>query len=126
MRILVIEDDVSIREMLSECLAEEGYEVASAQHGRAALEYLRTQRPLPDLMLLDAAMPVMNGWEFLAAQEQDPVLADIPVVMLTAAGDLQQRRYASAGVRRAAKPINLDTLLNLVAEYRDRPGGAYA
>jgi CheY-like chemotaxis protein len=81
-RVLVVDDDRDIRELLVELLASEGYEVASAPDGRRALAEARARRP--DVILLDLMMPVMSGWEFREAQLRDPALADIPVVVVTA------------------------------------------
>ncbi len=81
-RVLVVDDDRDIRELLVELLASEGYEVASAADGRRALAEARAHRP--DVILLDLMMPVMSGWEFRQEQLRDPGLADIPVVVVTA------------------------------------------
>jgi CheY-like chemotaxis protein len=84
-RVLVVDDDRDIRELLVELLASEGYEVASAADGRRALAEARSRRP--DVILLDLMMPVMSGWEFREAQLRDPELAGIPVVVVTAFED---------------------------------------
>ena len=81
-RVLVVDDDRDIRELLVEFLASEGYDVASAPDGRRALAEARAHRP--DVILLDLMMPIMSGWEFREAQLGDPELADIPVVVVTA------------------------------------------
>jgi CheY-like chemotaxis protein len=121
MQIMIVEDNQSIRDMLIECLSDEGHDVVGAKHGQQALDELRTHRPLPDLILLDVAMPVMNGWEFLTAWEQHAELADIPIVMLTGSRDIYYRRNIEIPVRMVAKPIDIDALLALVAEYQARP-----
>jgi CheY-like chemotaxis protein len=121
MQILIVEDNTSIREMLTECLVEEGYNVVSSAHGQEALEELRTHRVRPNLILLDVAMPVMNGWEFLAVCQQEAGLVDIPIVMLTGSRDAPYLRQGSAAVRpvrMVAKPIDIDVLLTLVSEYQ--------
>jgi CheY-like chemotaxis protein len=81
-RVLVVDDDRDIRELLGELLASEGYEVASAGDGQRALAEARANRP--DVILLDLMMPVMSGWEFRKEQLRDPRLSDIPVVVVTA------------------------------------------
>jgi len=81
-RVLVVDDDRDIRELLVELLASEGYAVASAADGQRALAEARATRP--DVILLDLMMPVMSGWEFREAQLRDPELADIPVLVVTA------------------------------------------
>src|SRR6266508_5826940 len=82
-RILIVEDDPAVRAALSELLRERGYEVACATDGKDALAQLGT-RPAPSLILLDLAMPVMDGWSFRAEQRRDPKLAGIPTVVLSA------------------------------------------
>jgi CheY-like chemotaxis protein len=116
MQIMLIEDDESIRDMLNDLLEEEGYQVVSAQHGQQALAYLREQRPLPNLVLLDATMPVMNGWEFLAARSNEPELAAIPVIMLSAAATGAEQRAAQFKVQLVRKPIDIEQLLAIVAQ----------
>lgn len=115
-QILVVEDDLSIREMLIECLSDEGYAVASAIHGADALHYLR-RAPQPRVILLDLTMPVMDGWEFWREHQRDPALRDIPVVVLSADRSVQKPGHALPGTLALAKPINIDTLLNVVAQF---------
>ena len=81
-RVLVVDDNRDIRELLVELLAAEGYAVAGAEDGRRALAEARANRP--DVILLDLMMPVMSGWEFREAQLRDPDLADVPVVVVSA------------------------------------------
>ncbi len=82
-RILLVEDDPALRCALSELLREHGYEVACATDGRDALAQLGT-RPAPSVILLDLAMPVMDGWAFRAEQRRDPRLAAIPTIVISA------------------------------------------
>jgi CheY-like chemotaxis protein len=80
--VLIVEDDDDSREMLELLLTSNEYETMSARNGAEALEQMRQRRPC--LVLLDLQMPVMNGWEFRELQLQDPQLADVPVVCVTA------------------------------------------
>ena len=82
---LVVEDEPDVRLALAELLREAGYLVDEAEDGRHALDRLHDP-PAPDAIVLDLRMPIMNGWEFRVAQRQDPQLADIPVVALSADG----------------------------------------
>jgi CheY-like chemotaxis protein len=107
--ILVVDDDDDIREMIAEALVLNGYRVSTAPNGTVALEQARAHRL--DLIILDLMMPVMNGWQFLEAQREDPDLATIPVVVVTATLDAQVES-ASMLLR---KPFDLDTLLTIVA-----------
>lgn len=82
-RIMVVEDDEDIRDLLVTTLSDEGYEVRGATDGRAALQLLATFRPA--LILVDMRMPVMSGREFIQAYRAMPVLHARVVVM--SAGD---------------------------------------
>src|SRR5262245_7048564 len=82
-RLLLVEDDVSIRSALAEMLGDEGFTVTTAENGRAALDQLR-QGPAPDVIVLDLMMPEMDGWEFRVAQRADPLLAGIPLLAMSA------------------------------------------
>jgi CheY-like chemotaxis protein len=92
--LLIVDDDIDYRALLKEALADGGYAVEDAEHGRAAIERLHAGF-LPDLILLDLCMPVMDGWSFLIELKRTPGLASIPVVVMTHAGD---RVLASAPV----------------------------
>lgn len=81
--ILVIDDDLATREVLSMLLDAEGYTVQTATDGAAALQHLR-QGEHPALILLDLMMPIMDGWQFRREQLRDPRLADIPVIVCSA------------------------------------------
>jgi len=81
-RVLLVEDDEPTRDMMSEMLGREGWNVIEAANGRAALECLTG--PCPDLILLDLMMPEMDGFEFARRLRDRPEWRDIPVVVLTA------------------------------------------
>jgi len=87
-RILVVEDEEVLRDALEPLLEEEGYEVSVAENGREALSRLHTES-LPDIIVLDLKMPVMNGWEFRTIQKDDPKLGRIPVVAVSGDGSAQ-------------------------------------
>lgn len=112
-KILIVEDDADIREVLVQVLEFEGYQVVSAENGREALDRLNIGEP-PGLILLDLMMPVMDGWRFRDAQLQDPKLAGIPVVVLSADGNLQQKASIIHAAGYLKKPVELETLLNTV------------
>lgn len=82
-RVLVVDDDLDLREALADLLREAGWEVVCAENGLEAL-LLLGGAPV-DVILLDYMMPVMNGREFRAAQLARPDLAAIPVVLASAA-----------------------------------------
>ncbi len=112
--ILVIEDDPGLRAALTEALEESGYEVACAGDGKDALAQLEAS-PAPSVILLDLAMPVMDGWTFRAAQRRDPRFAAIPTVVLS--GSIAADAYALDGLDPAAalaKPFDLERLIATV------------
>ena len=114
-RILVVDDDSDIREVVGEALEFAGYEVATAREGREGLALCRSFRPT--LILLDLMMPGMSGWEFRSAQQQDPLISTIPVVVVTALG--HDPDIAASAV--LAKPFRLDDLLAQVRRFAGVP-----
>jgi two-component system, NtrC family, sensor kinase len=108
-RVLVIEDDSAIRTAVCELLEEEGFEVSTCEQGQAALQALRDGRPLPDLIILDLMMPVMDGWDFRVKQRTDPMLADIPVVAISA--DCSPKARAIHADAYLSKPFSAEELL---------------
>ncbi|HXH76280.1 MAG TPA: response regulator [Bacteriovoracaceae bacterium] len=115
-KILTVDDDESIRTSLREMLEYEGYETVWAKNGRVALDYLQAvpQSELPDLVLLDYMMPVMNGEAFCKAKSQFPQLAHIPVVMMTAGGNLLNVMDKCQTHGYMAKPMDMDTVVTTV------------
>jgi len=105
-RVLVVEDHQDMREALVEILRMEGYQVSWAADGRRAIGEAKLHRP--DVILLDLMMPEMNGWQFREEQAQDPELAPVPVVVMSA--------YAS-DIDAAAclpKPFPIEDMLEVV------------
>lgn len=84
--LLVVEDNTINRTMLVRYVKKQGYQVTEAENGRQALEKLAAQRF--DLVLLDIDMPEMNGYEVLTRIKTDPKLRELPVIMISALGDL--------------------------------------
>jgi CheY-like chemotaxis protein len=114
--VLIVDDDLDLRDTLTEVLADEGYGVASAADGLAALEYLATHDE-PGVILLDWMMPRMNGAEFRARQLQDPRIAAIPVVLLTADARVVEKQSSLSVHAFLAKPVRLDALLEVIDPY---------
>ena len=82
LRILVIEDDSELREVLAEVLEEHGYRAVTATNGREGLRQIRAYEP--DVVVLDLMMPLMDGWQFRLEQKRDPAIAGIPVIAMSA------------------------------------------
>jgi CheY-like chemotaxis protein len=120
-RVLVVDDELDIREAVTEVLSYEGHEVITACEGAEALRKCVALQP--DLVLLDLMMPGMNGWEFRLAQLRDPAIADIPVVVLSALGRVSNIDALAF----LPKPFGLDDLLDLVRRAaRTGRGAAHA
>ena len=114
--VLIVEDDHDIRVTLQEFLEVEGYLVFSAANGRQGLELLGRIQP-PGVVLLDFMMPLMNGQEFLRAKGEDPALARIPVVMISAS----KEAAAMPADAFLPKPISLEILLQVVTRFCASP-----
>ncbi len=84
-RVLIVEDEPDIRELVVHHLKREGYQVSAASSGEEALR--QVQAAPPDLVILDLMMPAMDGLEVCRRLRQDPATASLPIVMLTAKGD---------------------------------------
>jgi CheY-like chemotaxis protein len=82
--VLLVEDDDDIRETLAAILGARGYDVVAAADGRSALQQIRALGSRPAVILLDLQMPVMDGEAFLQEQQHDALLANVPVVVVTA------------------------------------------
>jgi CheY-like chemotaxis protein len=114
--VLIVEDDADLREMMAQLLTLEGYQTETVANGREALNYLHGA-PRPDVILLDLMMPIMDGWEFRKRQQDDPALADVPVIVLTALDQAQARAGDLNGVDFLKKPLDFDRLLELVRRH---------
>ena len=108
-RILVVDDDDDIRQALAELLRDEGHTVDEAADGAEALQHLE-HGELPDAIILDLRMPVMDGWQFRVEQRSRPSLADIPVLALTA--DSTPQAFAVSADVQLRKPVDPSLLLS--------------
>ena len=113
-RVLVVDDDPDIRELLFTALEDEGFEVVPAGNGQEALAIIRTFRP--DVIVLDLMMPVMDGLQFAhELRARDEGDEDIPIVLLSAARDLQTHAKALFAADTIEKPFDLSELLPKIA-----------
>lgn len=112
--VLIVEDDEGIRTAEKLSMELFGYGAYCASNGAEALALLETI-PRPGLILLDLMMPVMDGWTFAETLSRNPVLADIPIVVVTAFSD--QTRTLPWARQVIAKPPDLGTLLGTVRQH---------
>lgn len=114
-RILVVDDEPDIRDTILEVLADEGYDALGASNGREALEELARSPVLPEAILLDLRMPLLDGEGFRKEQLQDPRLASIPVIVVSANSRVREvaDELGAAGYLR--KPFDLRALLQVLA-----------
>ncbi len=113
-QILVVEDDKAIREVITDLLEMSGYSVETANNGKDALNQLASVKILPELILLDLMMPVMDGFEFRKQQTKDHRISEIPVLVMSADGHVtdKQERISAQGYLR--KPLDVDHFLETI------------
>ena len=124
-RVLVCDDAEQIRRLIRINLELEGYEVVEAVDGQEAVEILQDiNRPLPDVITVDAIMPRQDGWCTVSTIRSDPRLAHIPIVMVTASAQTNDRAQAERAaidefVTKPFDPSDLVTRIGaLVASHR--------
>jgi PAS domain S-box-containing protein len=107
--ILIVDDDVNIRELLRQQLENEGYNVREAKNGMNAIQQIKIARP--DLILLDVMMPQISGFDVAAVLKNDPLTADIPIIILSIIEN-KERGYHIGIDRYLTKPIDSEKLIN--------------
>jgi two-component system chemotaxis response regulator CheY len=113
--VLVVDDDPGVLEVLELALTAEGYDVILAHDGREALEHVASSRP--HLMVVDLMMPIMDGWQFVRECRKRDICDKTPVIILSAARNLDQAARELGAQAVVSKPFNLDDLLDLVASH---------
>ena len=108
--VLVVEDERPVRELLAASLEASGLRVLQAFHGRHALEVVARERP--DLIVSDVMMPLVGGVELCQSLKANPETADIPIVLMSAAGVAAGAAASANAV--VAKPFDLDVMDALV------------
>lgn len=111
LKVLLVEDNALNRDMLSRRLGRAGFTVITAEDGAAALDEMRAS--VPDAVLLDMNLPIKDGWTVASEAKQDPALATIPIIALTAhAMEADRQKALSAGCDDyATKPIDFPALV---------------
>ena len=115
--ILIVEDDSDIRDTLVEVLSGEGYPVHAVTQGQEALDYLGASAEMPSLIILDAMMPIMDGYTFRDLQSRNPAIASIPIAFLSADGHLEKRAQQAGLTVFIKKPVDLSPIFHLASRY---------
>jgi two-component system response regulator CpxR len=111
--VLVADDDVSIRRLISVALRRDGYAFIEAGNGKEALEMMRREHP--SVVLLDLMMPVLSGWDVLQERARDPELQQIPVILISAARGPEVAQAVDKGICAfLPKPFDISALTALV------------
>jgi CheY-like chemotaxis protein len=115
--VLLVDDDLDIREILPETMADMGFEVVTAANGLEALRMVGQMPVRPSVILLDLMMPVMDGYGFLEARTKEPEIASIPVAIITAGHGIDKARIGDqAPIIR--KPFNVPHLVSVLHQLR--------
>ena len=112
--VMVIDDEDVLLEMLAALVEDLGYEPLTATNGREALALLAECLELPNLILSDVMMPRMNGIELASTIKNDPILRQVPVILMSAASRPRDGMVADHFVH---KPCDLDVLVDLIEGY---------
>lgn len=112
-KVLVVDDDPSIRRLIVVALRRDGYAFVEAANGREALDVMRREHP--DVVVLDLMMPILSGWDVLRARAHDPELLKIPVIVVSANRDPEVATAVTAGICAfLPKPFDIGALTALV------------
>ena len=112
--VLVVDDEFGIAELFDAILTDEGYRVLTAINGKHGLEVLAQERA--NVVFLDYMMPVMDGAAMLSAISADPVLQDIPVVMMSSMPEATIAKRCSGYAAFLPKPFRILQVVNLAAQ----------
>lgn len=119
--VLIVDDDLDIREALTDVLEDRGFGVLTAANGLEALKVLRGAMLPPSVILLDLMMPIMDGYGFLQEYKNDPVLASIPLAIITAGHGVDRSRLGN-GWPIVPKPIDVPHLVRILHGLRSTAG----
>jgi CheY-like chemotaxis protein len=118
-RVLVVDDEPTIRELIADFLRESGCHVDTAANGAEALRLMEQQ--LPHVIVLDLMMPRLDGYGFVATKRRDPRFSQVPIVLMTAAfGAVEVAEHLGAHAC-LPKPFELDELVDMVDRLVDNP-----
>lgn len=112
-RVLVVDDDPSIRRMIMAALRRDGYTFSEAANGKEALDVMRSERP--DVVILDLMMPIVSGWDVLRERAENSDLLSIPVIIVSANRSAELATAIDKGICAfLPKPFDITALSSLV------------
>jgi CheY-like chemotaxis protein len=119
---MIIDDEIHMRRLINRMLSGAGFHVIEAASGREALDLLTNGVNKPDLITSDISMPDMDGFEILEAIKANPNLADIPIVMLTAMGQLSDANRAKemGAIEFITKPFSALSLIGIIRKLTEQ------
>lgn len=120
--VLVVEDDVDLCEMLTVILSGEGWNVKTALNGQVALDLINTGK-LPNLILTDMKMPVMDGSELCGRLKSNERTKDVPVIIASGEDDIEAKSKLLGAEAYLHKPYRLKLVSALVNQYRHHVSG---
>ena len=115
--ILIVDDSTDNQELLKIILLSNGYTVHCASNGHEALQMLLELSTLPDLILLDAQMPVMDGYEFRVQQNMTDRIKNIPVIVMTGDSDASMGKHMNDPCKVLVKPLRLNSVIETISLY---------
>ncbi|HHW10593.1 MAG TPA: response regulator [Firmicutes bacterium] len=121
-RILIVEDEANIAQVLEEVLSDEGYDVVALADGQEALDWLQQEKSLPDLVLVDLFMPRVNGKEIVTYMRSRESLATVPILLVTGAVP-SAHDFPPFGSYQGiiGKPFDIADILEKVAYFLPQP-----
>jgi DNA-binding response OmpR family regulator len=122
-RVLAVDDEASIRKLVTVTLENRGFEVDTAADGQEALDKIAIMKP--DLVVLDVMMPKMNGWEVRKRLRSDPKTADLPILILSAVGEFESQLAGMESdqddyITKPFRPQELGDLCETMADPKKR------
>jgi CheY-like chemotaxis protein len=115
--ILIVEDSPDLQILLRELLESSGYAIECTSNGKEALSLLASSKELPQMILLDLRMPVLDGIGFCLKQNSDPRLCNIPVILMSGVQDIESVRTKIKLTDFLAKPYDISDVLNMVKRH---------
>lgn len=112
--ILIIDDSPDAQALLTILLQSRGYKIDCTSNGEEALRLLQSSNELPDVILLDLRMPIMDGFDFLELQRENPRIKDIPIVIMSGDEDIELTRAKTHVADILLKPLHISSIIEAV------------